>query len=233
MVNFSETLAQQEERLQRLLKSQPVLAARARRLKRRAEALIRRLARMVGGAAAVAIIAFIWGLFVAPIGFSGVLLTFLTMMAVFFLLAFYPRGRDATAEILPETPLHALPPQIEDWLATQRNILPAPARQSIDQIIVQIDGLAPDLARLPPTHPRAADAHRLLSDHLPRLVQSYTDVPERYRQGPEVERQLADGLHVVSKELDRLGHDLARNRLDALEVEGLFLESRYRDPAKK
>lgn len=228
MNNFSETLARNEERLERLLKSQPLLMARARRLKRRTEALIRRLARMVGGATLVAVIAFVWGLVVGPIGFSGVALTMLTMIAVFFFLAFFPREPDIAARALPETPLNTLPAQVEDWLALQRRALPAPSRNTLDHIIMQIDGLTPDLQRLTTADPRAADAQRLLSDHLPRLVQSYTDVPERLRVDQGVERQLQEGLDVVRTELDRLSRDLGRDRLDAFEVEGRFLETRYR-----
>lgn len=230
--NLSETWARNEARLDQLLKSQPLLAARARRLKRRTEALLRRLARMVGGAAAVALIAFFWGIFVSPIGFSGVALTLITMFAVFLLLAFYPRERDIAAQALPQTPIGLLPAQVEDWLALQRSALPAPSRNSLDHIIMKIDGLTPDLQRLPMADPRAADAQRLLSDHLPRLVQSYTEVPERLRTDKDVERQLQEGLDVVSSELDRLSRDLGRDRLDALEVEGRFLQSRYRTSPK-
>ena len=228
MVNISETIARNEQRVERLLQSQPVLAARARRLKRRWDAFIRRLTRMVGGAAAVAIAAFIWGVFVSPIGISGVLLTLLAMISVFFLLAFFPRAKDPVVASLPDAPLAALPAQVEDWLDSQRKALPSPSRAAIDRIMVQVDELAPELAVLKSGDSRADDARRLLSDHLPRLVKSYTDVPERLRGKAETEAQFAHGLNVVEEELGRLARNLGKDRLDALEVEGRFLESRYR-----
>lgn len=228
MARLAETIARNEQRVERLLQSQPVLAARARRLKRRWDAFVRRLARMVGGTAAVAVAAFIWGVFVSPIGISGVLLTLLAMVSVFFLLAFFPRAKDPVVESLPDAPLAALPAQVEDWLDSQRKALPPPSRAAIDRIMVQVDELAPELVRLKSGDSRADDARRLLSDHLPRLVKSYTDVPERLRGKAETETQFAHGLNVVEAELGRLAQDLGRDRLDALEVEGRFLESRYR-----
>lgn len=221
-------VARYEALVDRLTASPEVRAARAQRLKRRGEAFMRRLARMIGGAAAIALIAFVWGVFVSPIGFSGVMLTMLAMFATFFLLAVYPRGRDVVATELPEQPLKALPAQLEDWLDLQRKALPPPAARDIDRIMVQLDNLAPDLKSLATTDPRADAAKALLSDHLPRLVRSYTEVPPRYRDQPETRARLRDGLHTVSEELDRLSHDLARDRLNALEVEERFLESRYK-----
>lgn len=228
MADVYETLARNQERLDRLLQSQPVVAARARRLKRRTDAMVRRLSRMVGGAAAIALVAFLWGIFVSPIGFSGVALTFLAMVAIFFLLAFFPKSRDVDAQALPQASMKALPAQVEDWLDVQRKALPAPSRRELDAIMVQIDGIAPELAALPESDPRAADAQRLLTDHLPRLLKSFNEVPDRMRGKGDVERQLRDGLRTVSGELDRLSQDLAKDRLDALEVEGRFLENRYR-----
>ena len=221
-------LARYEALVDRLTQTPEVRAARAQRMKRRGEAFVRRLTRMFGGAFAVALIAFIWGVFVAPIGFSGVMLTVLLMFAVFCLLAVYPKTRDVVVETLPEQPLKALPAQVEDWLDLQRRALPAPAARDVDRIMVQLDGLAPDLKALQPADPRAEEARVLLSDHLPRLVRSYTEVPPRYRDQPETRARLREGLKTVSDELDRLSRDLARDRLNALEVEEKFLESRYR-----
>lgn len=221
-------LARYEALVDRLMQTPEVRAARAQRRKRRSEARLRRLTRMFGAAFLVALIAFIWGLFVAPIGFSGVMLTVLLMLAVFCLLAVYPKSRDVVVGTLPAQPLNALPAQVEDWLDLQRRALPAPAARDVDRIMVQLDALAPELKSLPQNDPRAEEARVLLSDHLPRLVRSYTEVPQRYRDQPETRAHLREGLKTVSDELDRLSHDLARDRLNALEVEEKFLESRYR-----
>ncbi len=224
-------IARYDALVERLTISPEVRAARAQRLKRRGEAFVRRLSRMIGGAAAIALVAFVWGVFISPIGFSGVMLTVLAMIATFFLLAVFPRSRDVVAAELPEQPLKALPAQLEDWLDLQRRALPPPAARDVDRIMVQLDNLAPDLKALAPTDPRANEARVLLSDHLPRLVRSYTEVPQRFRDQPETRAHLREGLRTVSEELDRLSHDLARDRLNALEVEEKFLESRYKGVA--
>jgi hypothetical protein len=93
--------------------------------------------------------------------------------------------------------------------------------------MAQLDRLAPELERMDPATPEADEARRLLSDHLPRLVKSYAEVPVTHRTSAEAQAHFRDGLKVVGGEIDRLTSDLARERLKALETEGRFLESRY------
>lgn len=228
MADTRDAIARYDEWTARVVKTPGVTAARAQRMKRRGEAFARRLGRMVGGATAVVLLAFLWGLFVNPIGFSGIVMTLFAAFSVFLFLAFVP-GRRAVPEVLPEMPLKALPAQLEDWLDVQRRALPPPAAREIDRIMVQLDALAPDLKAMAPADPRSDEARRLLADHLPRLVRSYTEVPAHARHGAEAQTHLKDGLKTVSAELDRLGRALAEERLTALEVEGRFLENRYRD----
>ncbi len=49
--------------------------------------------------------------------------------------------------------------------------------------------------------------------------------------GSEPEQQLLEGLVTIADELRRLSEQLVRGDLDALAVEGKFLEQRYKDPA--
>lgn len=232
MSQVSETIARNSERLDRLLKSPEVMKARANRLKRRGRSVARRMWRMMLGVLAVLVGALVFGLAVAPLGFTGILLTLALSVMVMLLLARYPRDRDPTVEALPQAGLALLPAQVEDWLDSQRKALPAPAAREIDRIMVQLDAITPDLKTLVPADPRADEAHRLLSDHLPRLVRSYTDVPDRFRRDAAVQGQLTQGLQTVRTELDRLSKDLAKDRLTALEVEGRFLETRYKGTDK-
>jgi hypothetical protein len=55
-------------------------------------------------------------------------------------------------------------------------------------------------------------------------------VPQAYRTpGSEPEQQLLEGLVTIADELRRLSEQLVRGDLDALAVEGKFLEQRYKE----
>jgi hypothetical protein len=184
---------------------------------------------MALGVLLVLVGAILYGTFVAPLGFAGLVATAMLAMCMMVLMSSLPSSRRAAPRLekLPEAPLAALPLQVEGWLEAQRPALPAPAAREVDRIMAQLDRLAPELQRMDPATPEADEARRLLSDHLPRLVKSYAEVPVTHRTSAEAQAHFRDGLKVVGGEIDRLTSDLARERLKALETEGRFLESRY------
>jgi hypothetical protein len=224
-------MAKAEMLLERLRASPDVKEARARRLKRKARNLFNRVLRILAGVVAVAFGAVIFSQTVMPLGIFGfVVVVPLLMLLVAMLLARFPRSGAESEVALARAPLPALPPRVEEWLDSKRPALPAPARSEVDRILLELDGLAPQLAKIPVGSREAADARRLMAEHLPRLIDSYEAVPPRLRRsGREADRQLTEGLRVVGEELSRLGARLASGSLDALEIEGRFLESRYRD----
>lgn len=227
-----DALARYDAWLARTVKSPDHMAAQARRLERATRSVGRRLRNMIFGVFAVVLGAFLYGNLVAPLGFLGLVLTLVAALSVILLLSSWPKDRAPALEKLPDAPLAALPAKIETWLEAQRPALPAPAAREVDLVMMQLNRLAPELKQLDPATPEADDARRLLSDHLPRLVKSYAEVPATHRGTAEAQAHFRDGLKVVGSELDRLTTDLARERLRALETEGRFLESRY-GPAKK
>ena len=227
MADVPDSIARYDEWVERLKKTPALQEARARRLKRRGRMLARRMWRMAIGLMLILVGAIGYGTAIAPLGFGGVALTVLLMALTLLFLARYPRDRDPVIEALPTVELKALPAQVEDWLDSQRRALPAPAAREIDQIMVQLDRLSPQLVQLEPGTAMAEEARRLISDHLPRLVRSYAEVPAAERAGPEATARLREGLKVVGSEIERMTTTIARERLDALEVEGKFLESRY------
>ncbi len=216
--------------LERLRESPEVQQARTLRLKRKARNLVKRFVRVVAGMFAVALGSLIFSQTVMPLGVFGfVVVVPLLMLLVALVLARWPRTRVEDEIALARTALPALPPRVEEWLDSKRPALPAPAKAEVDRILLQLDTLAPQLAKLPSGSPEAQDARRLMAEHLPRLVESYEAVPVRVRsRDREANRQLTDGLRVVGEELERLNLRLASEQLDALEIEGRFLESRYR-----
>jgi hypothetical protein len=224
-----DALARYDEWLARTMKSPDAVAVTTKRLKRGAQEAGRRMRNMALGLVLVLVGAILYGTFVAPLGFAGVVATAMLAMCMMILMGSLP-GRAMRApklEKLPEAPLAALPQQVEGWLEAQRPALPAPAAREVDRIMAQLDRLAPELERMDPATPEADEARRLLSDHLPRLVKSYAEVPVTHRTSAEAQAHFRDGLKVVGGEIDRLTSDLARERLKALETEGRFLESRY------
>lgn len=227
-----DALARYDAWLARTVKSPDHMAAQARRLERSARSVGRRLRNMIFGVFAVVLGAFLYGNLVAPLGFVGLMLTLVAVLGVMVLFASWPAPKAPKLEKLPEAPLATLPAKIETWLEAQRPALPAPAAREVDMVMMQLNRLAPELKQLDPATAEADDARRLLSDHLPRLVKSYAEVPATHRATAEAQAHFREGLQVVGSELERLTTDLARERIRALETEGRFLESRY-GPSKK
>ncbi len=228
-----DALARYDAWLARTVKSPDHVAAQARRLERATRSVGRRLRNMILGVFAVVLGAFLYGNLVAPLGFVGLMLTIVSMLCVMVLFASWPGAKAPKLEKLPDVPLATLPAKIETWLEAQRPALPAPAAHEVDMVMMQLNRLAPELRQLDPATPQADDARRLLSDHLPRLVKSYAEVPATHRGTAEAQAHFRDGLKVVGGELERLTTDLARERIRALETEGRFLESRYGGAGKK
>lgn len=224
-----DALARYDEWLARTMKSPEAVAVTTKRLKRGAKEAGRRMRNMALGLFLVLVGAILYGTFVAPLGFAGVVATAMLAMCMMILMGSLPSSRRAAPKLekLPEAPLSQLPLHVEGWLEAQRPALPAPAAREVDRIMAQLDRLAPELQRMDPATPEADEARRLLSDHLPRLVKSYAEVPVTHRTSAEAQAHFRDGLKVVGGEIDRLTSDLARERLKALETEGRFLESRY------
>lgn len=222
-----DALARYDAWLERTSRASDTVARKARRMERGARHVGRRLRNMAFAVLAVLVGAFLYGNLVAPLGFLGVMITFLAAICAMLVFANWPARPAPKLERLPAAPLGTLPAQVEGWLEAQRPALPPPAAREIDLVMSQLDRLAPELKQLDPATPEAEDARRLLSDHLPRLVKSYSEVPATHRATAEAQTHFRDGLRVVGSEIDRLTQALATERLRALETEGRFLESRY------
>jgi hypothetical protein len=228
MSEVNEALARYDEWLERLRKSAPVEAARVKRLQRRARTLWQRVTRSLIGLAAVILGAVAWGGLIAPLDFWGLVITLLLMVGVVIFFATFPRERDPVVATLKTADLGALPAQVEDWLDSRRMALPPPSRRELDRIMVLIDGLAPDLGKLDPLDPRGLEVRELIGNHLPGLVERFTEVPARVRGQPETRAKFDEGLALIRGELETLGADLAEDRLKALRIEGRAIEGRLR-----
>ena len=88
------------------------------------------------------------------------------------------------------------------------------------------------LERVPTLDPSAQDARRLMSIHLPGLVDRYANVPAAYRkerdgEGKTVDERLVDSLAAARAALADVSEQLARQDVAAFETQGRFIKSRY------
>src|SRR5690606_37060290 len=98
-------------------------------------------------------------------------------------------------------------------LSTRRDDLPAPALPATDAIVFRLRELAPLLGPLAPDAPLAGESRRLISEHLPRLVDAYFELPPRARgRRSESSQRLADSLQIIADELGRLLDQCGRDR---------------------
>jgi hypothetical protein len=182
------------------------------------------------GAGAVLLGAFVWGL-ITPLGTTGIMITFLAMMAAIAFGVMFSREAEVSFDALKQTDLKQLPHNTARWLDGQQRLLPAPAQSLADAIGIKLESLAPQLQILDPREPAAAEVRRLIADELPELINGYNRVPTNLRRGGingmSPDKQLVDGLAVVDSELARMSAQLASGDLNKLATQGRYLELKY------
>ncbi|TPG56211.1 hypothetical protein [Sphingomonas glacialis] len=228
MSDVDRQIARAGDLLDRTRAERQALATR----RRQGVSVTRRLA--LAGTADLAIIvaAIAVGWFV-PLGMGGALLIGLLMMAVTAFLLFATLTPAVRVEQLTQVPLKALPAKTEQWLDTQRKLLPAPAQTLVDGIGVRLETLSPQLASLDEGEPVAIEVRKLIGEQLPELLKGYAKVPPPLRgvarNGKSPDAQLADALRLIDSEIGEMSAQIAQGDLDSLETRGRFLEIKYRD----
>jgi hypothetical protein len=122
--------------------------------------------------------------------------------------------------------------RFDSYLFRSRRALPPPAQAEIDAISRILPSLKETLERLETLDPTAQDARRLMSIHLPGLIERYERVPPAYRgeqdgEGKTVDQRLIEGLAAGRSALAEVSEQLARADVAALETQGRFIQSRY------
>jgi hypothetical protein len=122
--------------------------------------------------------------------------------------------------------------RFDSYLYRSRGALPAPARTQIDAISARLPSLRQSLERVDALDPKAQDARRLMSIHLPGLIDRYLNVPAEFRrqedsEGVTVDQRLVEGLSAARTALEEISEDLAKSDLDAFQTQGRFIKSRY------
>jgi hypothetical protein len=209
-------------------------AARVRRLSRNAASVGRRAANIGMAIAALIVAVMAYGLFVSPIGLTGL---FLAALATMCILVFFSArsGEKAEKPFNEAMPNREVVQTLDGFLHRRRAALPVNAARRLDAISQQLPLLESRLGEVDALDPLAQDARRLMGKHLPELIERYERVPASYRsqrdgEGLSVDERLISSLDAARTALDEIGAKLMKDDLDAFETQGRFIESRYRDP---
>ena len=173
------------------------------------------------------------GIVLDGIGFSGILLTLVTMAVAVMVFARYPRMKlPQRADIDPaSTDVRQLVGRTELWLESQRRALPPPAVKLVDHIGLQLDALGLQLEDVDPAHPAAREIRKLVGEHLPDIVDGYRRIPEHLRYedhaGSTPTGQLMDSLQTISGEIDSVTRQLAGGAIDNLAIKTRYLGYKY------
>lgn len=196
----------------------------------RRQHLFKKIGRMFIAGGVVLLAAALFGLIIQPLGGVGVMAVaaLLIGVAILFGRAPFPEPRQAD---LPKTDLKQLAGRTEIWLEAQRPALPAPARQLVDGIGVQLDLLAPQLQTLDASSPAAANIRKLVGEDLPELVAGYQRIPAGLRKeahaGRTPDETLVGGLKMLESEIGNAARSLAAGELDKLATRERYLQLKY------
>jgi hypothetical protein len=207
--------------------------ARKRELTRLNQGLVSTLTKMGLAVGVISVLTILVGL-VAPIGMFGFLAAVGLAIGIAAAIAFSSGKEIARPEVTPDLPNGTMVERFDSYIYRTRAALPAPAQAEIDQMSAALPPLKKVLERLPTLDPNAQDARRLMSIHLPGLIDRYLHVPPAYRgqtdgEGITVDQRLVEALGASRVALSEIGERLAKADLMAFETQGRFIKSRYGD----
>ena len=171
------------------------------------------------------------GLILDGIGVTGVILALAAAVAAVLFFSFVPKLKTPSRDILRGSDVKSLVGRTELWLEQQRPALPAPAVQLVDTIGLQLDALGLQLDGLADNTPAAVEVRRLVGDHLPELVSTYTSIPRHLRGetsgGASPDQRLTESLGKISTEIDSVTRQLASGAIDNLAIKTRYLDYKY------
>ena len=231
---FDLVLARADRVMRQLDERDGAVRDAAARERQRLNAGLGRTAKRVAIAIAGISIATIGVGLILPIGMFGFLAAVGLAIAVAAVLLFSGTREIAAPNVSPQLPNGEMVQRFDSYIFRTRRALPAPAQAEIDLLSQRLQPLKETLSRVDQHDPDAQDARRLMSSHLPGLIDRYLHVPAAYRSeydadGKSVDDRLVDALAAGRTALDEISAKLARNDLAAFETQGRFIETRYKD----
>ena len=228
---FDQVIARADRVMRQLDERDGAVREAARRERQRVNAdLMRRIGRVGVAIGLVSLVTIVIGL-ITPIGMFGFLAAIGMAIGIAALLGFMPSKSGAEAP-KADLPNGQMVQRFDSYLYRQRAALPAPARAELDAISAILPSLKQTLERIDDFNPDAQDARRLMSVHLPNLIDRYVNVPAAYRSQKDgedvtVDERLVEGLEAGRAALKEISDNLARSDVLALETQGRFIKSRY------
>jgi len=189
--------------------------------------------KLIGGSLlAIVLVSMVAGIAIDGIGFTGIMIAFLAVVASTFLFSNFPKVRVPQRSDLNTGDVRHMVARTELWLEHQRPALPAPAVTLVDQIGVQLDALGVQLEHIEPLHPAAVETRKLVGETLPGMIDAYRKIPAQLRREDRAgtgtpDRQLTESLGKISHEIDRVTRQLADGALDDLAIRTRYLDYRY------
>jgi hypothetical protein len=204
----------------------------AKRERQRLNAGIGRTLTKVGVAVGLISLAAIFIGLVRPIVMFGFLAAVGLAIGVAAYLLFSGGREVAAPTVSPDLPNAEMVQRFDSYIFHTRRALPAPAQAELDLLSPQLPSLFQTLERIPDLDPNAQDARRLMSVHLPNLIDRYQHVPNAYRhqrdgEGVSVDERLVEALAAGRQALGEISEKLARADMAAFETQGRFIQSRY------
>lgn len=197
----------------------------------RRQHLYKKLGRALIAGGVVLLGAALFGALIQPLGFTGLLALFVLLIGVAVAFGKWPPFPEPRQADLPKADLKQLAGRTEIWLEAQRPALPAPARQLVDGIGVQLDLLAPQLQTLDAATPAAANIRKLVGEDLPELVAGYQRIPAGLRgeahAGRTPDETLIGGLKMLEREIGDAARNLAAGEIDKLATRERYLQLKY------
>jgi len=229
---FDKVIARADRVMQQLDERDGAVRDAARRERQRLNAsVIQRLTRVGVAIGVISLLTIIIGL-IQPIGMFGFLAAIGIAIGIAALLGFMPSGKGEAVAPPADLPNGTMVQRFDSYLYRQRAALPPPARAEIDAISRILPSLKQTLERVPDLDPDAQDARRLMSKHLPGLIDRYVNVPPAYRgqkdgEDVTVDERLVEGLAAGRAALSEVSEKLAKTDVAAFETQGRFIKSRY------
>jgi hypothetical protein len=240
MTDLSDKVERSLARFERITETLDARTGTRPAARRERDRVFGRYGKAIGNAAlavlAVSVLAVVVGVFV-PIGMFGFLaaVSIALVLAVMILIAGAGLPSKAPPKVDAGLDNGPMVDRFDSYLFKNRRALPAPAQRVIDQISAELPTLKQTLERVDSMDPVAQDARRLMSVHLPGLMDRYANVPVAYRreadaEGKSVDDRLVESLEATRAALGDASERLARQDLDAFQTQGRFIQSRYGDP---
>jgi len=192
---------------------------------------INRAKYFAGAIITILVSASVAGIVLDGIGFTGVMMVALAVMAAAFVFTNYPKVKVPKRGELKQGNPQQMVARTELWLESQRSALPPPAAAIVDQLGVQLDALGLQLQTIDAAHSAMGEVRELVGEYIPETIDNYRKIPAHLRKeehaGKTADERLTESLTKLSSEVDRVTRRLAEGALDDLAVKSRYLDYRY------